>query len=69
MQSKLNTVEATISIDNGTTPYTKGTYKPLPAQMLRDSYYAVDGLVIDMKNGSIGFGKHSTPPSRTSGSS
>ncbi|KAJ8118695.1 hypothetical protein OPT61_g386 [Boeremia exigua] len=56
-------------IDNGTTTYTKGTYQPLSTMVLSDSYLVVEGLVVDMKNGGIGFRRHSAPPPRTHGSS
>ena len=68
IQSELDTDGRGIAIDNGTVPYTKGTYQSLSTQVLSDSFLAVDGLVIDMKNGGIGFRKHSAPSPRTYGS-
>lgn len=56
-------------IDNGTTPYTQGSYQPLSTLVLSDSYLAVEGLVVDMKDGGIGFRRHTAPSPRTHGSS
>lgn len=69
VQSEIDNDGRGIPIDNGTIPYTKGTYQPLSTQVLGDSYMTVEGLILDMKNGGIGFRKHSAPSPRTYGSS
>ena len=68
VQSEIDNDGRGIPIDNGTVPYTKGTYQPLSTQILSDSYLAVEGLIVDMKNGGIGFRKHSAPSPSTYGS-
>jgi hypothetical protein len=55
------------SIDNGTA-LTVGTYQPLSSLVLSDDILAVEGLVVDMKNGGIGFRNHSAPTFNTFGS-
>jgi hypothetical protein len=47
-------------IDNGTAR-TVGTYQPLSNLVLNDDILAVEGLIVDMKNGGIGFRNHSAP--------
>lgn len=69
VQSELDTDGRGIPIDNGTVPYTKGAYQSLSTQVMSDSYLAVEGLIVDMKNGGIGFRKHSAPPLHAYGSS
>lgn len=54
--------------DNGTTPFTKGAYQALTSLILSDSYLAVEGLIVDMKNGGIGFRNHTAPRLDTHGS-
>ena len=49
-------------IDNCTGPYTKGTYQPISTQILSESYLVVEGLIVDMENGGIGFRNHSALP-------
>lgn len=68
VQSEIDNDGIGTPIDNGTNPYTKGTYQPLSTQVLSDSYLAVEGLIVDMKNGGIGFRKHSAPSPSTYGS-
>lgn len=69
VQSELDLDGRGIPIDNGTTSYTKGTYQPISTQVLSDSYLVVEGLIVDMKNGGIGFRNHSAPPIRPYGNS
>jgi hypothetical protein len=69
IQSALDVDGRGIPIDNGTEPYTKGTYQPISTQVLSDSYLVVEGLIVDMKNGGIGLRNHSAPPPRQYGSS
>jgi hypothetical protein len=47
-------------IDNGTVR-TVGIYQPLSSLVLSDDLLAVEGLIVDMKNGGIGFRNHSAP--------
>ncbi|KAF2023261.1 hypothetical protein EK21DRAFT_118926 [Setomelanomma holmii] len=54
-------------IENGTAR-TVGTYQPLSSLVLSDDLLAVEGLVVDMKNGGIGFRNHSAPNWREYGS-
>ncbi|KAH7066203.1 hypothetical protein BKA63DRAFT_523950 [Paraphoma chrysanthemicola] len=55
------------SVDNGTAR-TVGTYQPLSSLVLSDDLVAVEGLIVDMKNGGIGFRNHSAPTWREYGS-
>jgi hypothetical protein len=48
------------AIDNSTAR-TVGTYQPLSSLVLNDDILTVEGLVVDMKNGGIGFHNHSAP--------
>jgi hypothetical protein len=54
-------------IDNGTAR-TVGTYQQLSSFVLSDAILAVEGLVVDMKNGGIGFRNHTAPIIRQMGS-
>jgi hypothetical protein len=54
-------------IDNGTA-MTVGTYQPLSSLVLSDDILPVEGLIVDMKNGGIGFRNHSAPTFRPLGS-
>jgi hypothetical protein len=54
-------------IDNGTAR-TVGTYQQLSSFVLSDAILAVEGLVVDMKNGGIGFRNHTAPMLRQLGS-
>ncbi|KAI8630319.1 hypothetical protein F5Y19DRAFT_474706 [Xylariaceae sp. FL1651] len=49
-----------IPVDNGSY-YDVGAYRPLASLLLSNSLQAVEGLVVDMKNGGIGFRNHSAP--------
>jgi hypothetical protein len=61
-KSELDTDEIGIPIDNGTRPYVKGKFRPLSSLILSDAIVPIEGLVVDMKNGGIGFRNHSAPP-------
>ncbi|KAF2822558.1 hypothetical protein CC86DRAFT_301012 [Ophiobolus disseminans] len=54
-------------VDNGTAR-TVGTYQPLSSLVLSDAILPVEGLIVDMKNGGIGFRNHSAPTFRPYGS-
>jgi hypothetical protein len=54
-------------VDNGTAR-TVGTYQPLSSLVLSDEILPVEGLIVDMKNGGIGFRNHTAPASRPFGS-
>jgi hypothetical protein len=60
-KSALDTDGKGIPIDNGTTPYTKGEFRPLSSLILSDDIVPIEGLIVDMKNGGIGFRNHSAP--------
>jgi len=47
-------------VDNGSY-YDVGAYRPLVSLLLSSRFQAVEGLVVDMKNGGIGFRNHSAP--------
>lgn len=49
------------TIDNGTAR-TVGIYQPLSSLVLNDAVMVVEGLIVDMKDGGIGFRNHSAPP-------
>ena len=69
VRSELDMDGGGIPIDNGTSSYTKSAYQTLSTQVLSNSYLAVEDLIVDMKNGGIGFRKHSAPSPCTYGSS
>lgn len=54
-------------IDNGTARNI-GNYQPLSSILLNDAIMAVEGLVVDMKNGGVGFRNHSAPTWKEYGS-
>ncbi|KAH7394721.1 hypothetical protein BKA66DRAFT_509547 [Pyrenochaeta sp. MPI-SDFR-AT-0127] len=54
-------------VDNGTAR-TIGNYQPLSSILLNDAIIAVEGLVVDMKNGGVGFRNHSAPTWKEYGS-
>lgn len=56
-----------VIIDNGTAQ-SIGSYRPLSSLLLSDAIQPVEGLVVDMKNGGIGFRNHSAPAWRPYGS-
>jgi hypothetical protein len=56
-----------LSIDNGTARAV-GTYQPLSSLVLSDAILPVEGLIVDMKNGGVGFRNHSAPTFRPFGS-
>lgn len=49
-------------------PYPISTFRMLKSNVLANDYLAVEGLVVDMKNGGIGFRNHSAPPQTPYGS-
>lgn len=48
-------------IDNGTA-YNIGAYRPLSTLLLSDEIAVYEGLIVDMKNGGLGFRNHTAPP-------
>ncbi|KAF1837156.1 hypothetical protein BDW02DRAFT_492158 [Decorospora gaudefroyi] len=54
-------------IDNATAR-TVGTYQPLSSMLLNDDVIPIEGLIVDMKNGGLGFRNHSAPTWRKYGS-
>ncbi|KAG8211256.1 hypothetical protein GTR04_1404 [Trichophyton interdigitale] len=55
-------------IDNGTR-YPVGAFRQISSLVLNDRIEAVEGLVVDTKNGGIGFRNHTAPPVEPFGSS
>ena len=55
------------TVDNGTAR-TVGNYQPLSSILLNDALMAVEGLVVDLKNGGVGFRNHSAPTWKIYGS-
>ena len=53
--------------DNGQ-PYPVDAFIMVQSNILADDYLAIEGLVVDMKNGGIGFRNHSAPPRTPYGS-
>lgn len=54
-------------IDNGTAR-TVGSYQPLSSLILGEDIVPIEGLIVDMKNGGIGFRNHTAPAWRQFGS-
>jgi hypothetical protein len=54
-------------VDNGTTR-TVGVYQPLSSLLLSDGVVLIEGLIVDMNNGGIGFRNHSAPAWKEHGS-
>lgn len=46
---------------NNGSPFLVGNYKQVDNLLLRDGYMVVDGLIVDNKNGGIGFRNHTIP--------
>ena len=67
-KSALDTDGIGIPIDNGTRPYIKGKFRQLSSPILSDTISTIEGLIVDMKNGGIGFRNHSAPPPLSYGS-
>ncbi|KAL1994325.1 hypothetical protein VTN49DRAFT_2994 [Thermomyces lanuginosus] len=53
--------------DNGK-PYPRYDFYLISSNLLANDYLAIEGLVVDMKNGGIGFRNHSVPPKSKYGS-
>ncbi|KAI1829015.1 hypothetical protein DTO027I6_10067 [Penicillium roqueforti] len=49
-------------------PYPIGIYRQISTLILDDSYDVIEGLVVDAKNGGVGFRNHSAPPLTAYGS-
>jgi hypothetical protein len=59
--SQINKNPGALSPDNGAS-YPVTAYRQISTLVLEDDYLAIEGLVVDMKNGGIGFRNHSAPP-------
>ncbi|KIW89181.1 uncharacterized protein Z519_10033 [Cladophialophora bantiana CBS 173.52] len=59
--SLINDSPNALAPDNGSS-YPVTAYRQISTMVLEDDYVAIEGLVVDMKNGGIGFRNHSAPP-------
>ncbi|KAH0845116.1 hypothetical protein AYO21_01623 [Fonsecaea monophora] len=59
--SQINDNPSALVADNGSA-YPVTAYRQISTMVLEDDYLAIEGLVVDMKNGGIGFRNHSAPP-------
>lgn len=67
IQSRSYTLKTINDHPNGTAPdngqpYPVDAFIMVQSNILADDYLAIEGLVVDMKNGGIGFRNHSAPP-------
>lgn len=53
---------------NNNSAYMIGAYRPLSTLLLSDTITPIEGLIVDMKNGGIGFRNHSAPVGHPFGS-
>ncbi|KAK6362488.1 hypothetical protein LTS17_012807 [Exophiala oligosperma] len=60
-RSQINDSPTSLAADNGSS-YPVTAYRQIASLVLEDGYLAIEGLVVDMKNGGIGFRNHSAPP-------
>ena len=67
MKAVIDTREGSLNVNNDTA-YTIGAYRPLSSLILADDVVAIEGLIVDMKNGGIGLRNHSGPPLQSYGS-
>ena len=53
----------TIGLDffNNGSAFTEGTFRPVQSMVLNNAVQPVEGLIVDMKNGGIGFRNHTIP--------
>jgi hypothetical protein len=65
--SKVNDNAGALLVDNGSA-YPVGSFRMASSLLLNDAILLVEGLIVDMKNGGIGFRNHSAPPSQPYGS-
>jgi hypothetical protein len=65
--SQINNNSEALLVDNGTA-YPVGSFRQISSLLLNDAIVLVEGLIVDMKNGGIGFRNHSAPPSQPYGS-
>ncbi|OQV07867.1 hypothetical protein CLAIMM_12227 [Cladophialophora immunda] len=59
--SQINNNPGALAPDNGSS-YPVSAFRQISTMVLDDDYIAIEGLVVDMKNGGIGFRNHSAPP-------
>lgn len=60
LKDTVNDVAKGPKVDNGTAR-TIGRYQPLASLVMTDEITAIEGLIVDMKNGGIGFRNHTAP--------
>jgi len=65
--SEMNGNAGALAVDNGTA-YPVGSFRMISSLLLNDAIMLAEGLIVDMKNGGIGFRNHSAPPSQPYGS-
>ncbi|KIY01016.1 uncharacterized protein Z520_03682 [Fonsecaea multimorphosa CBS 102226] len=59
--SQINNNPGALAPDNGSA-YPVTAFRQISTMVLEDDYVVIEGLVVDMKNGGIGFRNHSAPP-------
>ena len=64
---QMNGNAGALAVDNGTA-YPVGSFRMISSLLLNDAIMLAEGLIVDMKNGGIGFRNHSAPPSQPYGS-
>jgi hypothetical protein len=65
--SQINDNPGALVTDNGTA-YPVGSFQMISSLLFNDAIPLAEGLIVDMKNGGIGFRNHSAPPSQPYGS-
>ena len=65
--SQINNNPNGVAPDNGTA-YPVSSFRQISSLLLDDAIVVVEGLIVDMKNGGIGFRNHSAPPLQQYGS-
>ncbi|KAF3935173.1 hypothetical protein ABW20_dc0108136 [Dactylellina cionopaga] len=66
-KTPVNDSPNTIPIDNSTA-YTAGSFRQITSYILSDAIVPIEGLIVDMKRGGVGFRNHSAPKWRPYGS-
>lgn len=65
--SEINDYKTAMQPDNGST-HPVSSFRQLGSLLMENDYVLIEGLVVDMKKGGIGFRNHSAPPVRPYGS-
>lgn len=60
-RAQINDSPNSLAADNGSA-YPVTAYRQIASLVLEDDFIAIEGLVVDMKTGGIGFRNHSAPP-------